>query len=225
MCNLQVNVEVSIDLLPDPRQVMIVVLGNKVQVIDKSHRRLQSWMRDRSGERRGIGLLLELSDAIEQLNPMRAKAEQNLFQRARIVVGLVGPPVLEIGGGKLFGTGNKIIDASKPERLKIDEMTGMLLRGPLAIGLRSDDAVGAIAESLLKARGRSTQACEQIRKKLGRKGELEAAFEPRWRLPHASEMLQATQTTHSMESDQTKQGPRERSPLLMTIRNVSVCLG
>jgi hypothetical protein len=51
------------------------------------------------------------------------------------------------------------------------------------------------------------------------------AFEPRWRLRHASEMLQATQTTHSMESDQTKQGLRERSPLLMTIRNVSVCLG
>src|SRR5262249_25448661 len=164
-CNLPVSAEMSIDLLPDSRQVMVVVLGNEVQVIDEPHRCLQSWMRDRSREGRGIRLLLELGDAIKQLNAVRAEAEENLFQRARVMVRLVSTAVLEIGGGKLFGTGNKIIDPSKPERLKIDEMAGMLLRGPFAIGLRGEHAVRAIAENLIHTRWRSAQTCEQIRKK------------------------------------------------------------
>lgn len=61
-------------------------------------------------------------------------------------------------------------------------MAGVLLWGPAetagAGGLCGDNAVRAIAESLVEAGRGSTKACEQVGEELGGKGKVKFALEP-----------------------------------------------
>jgi len=64
------------------RKMVIVVFGDKIQMVYQSHRGLQTRVDDAASEQRRV----EFGDTGEQLRSCRAEPKQNFSQRARVVV-------------------------------------------------------------------------------------------------------------------------------------------
>src|SRR5262249_11586845 len=81
----------------------------------------------------------------------------------------------------------EVVHARGPERLEVEEMAGVLLRGPLVAGLAGQRGARHPAHDLLEARWSTAQADAESRGLLDREREVELAFDPGRNARHASE--------------------------------------
>src|SRR5947207_2445569 len=58
--------------LPDLGQVVVVVFGDEVEVVDQAHGLVKAWVLDGAGEGESAGGVAELGDAVKQLNAVGA---------------------------------------------------------------------------------------------------------------------------------------------------------
>jgi hypothetical protein len=94
------------------------------------------------------------------------------------VVGFGGPAIGEIRRTERDGAAGEFGEAPEPEGIKIDEVTGVLLRGPFSFSSPQTKFGRRIAEEGLENRGSGTQAEEQFRIPGRIYREIEAAFKP-----------------------------------------------
>ena len=87
-----------VDELPDAGEVVVVVFGDKVKMVDEAHGRLEARVRNRANKDAAV----ELVHAVEKLFPGSAKFSENLFEVPCVVVGFVCLAILQVGGGE-FG--------------------------------------------------------------------------------------------------------------------------
>jgi hypothetical protein len=113
-----------IDQLPDDGEMMVIVFSDKVEMIDQPHGRLETRMRDCSGK----GLRTERRNAIKKLNAVGAEGEEDVFEWVSVMMGLVRPAILKICRGEFRGGVDEVHYTREPERFKINEVAGVLLR-------------------------------------------------------------------------------------------------
>lgn len=99
-----------VDELPNVSEVMVVMLGDEVQVVDQSHGRLHAGMNQRMGKLGRIELIASLDEARASV----AEFFEDLVGRAGIVIGIVSFPVLQIGDGKFHSPVGEVFDARHP---------------------------------------------------------------------------------------------------------------
>src|SRR6267378_4267983 len=185
-----------VDLLPDDRKMVVVVLCREVEMIYQPHRLLQSWVQHRSRERLGR----QRADAIQQVGSGSAKLGEDVVDVARVVVRVVRLAVAQVGGGQRVAAVEEVLHARAPQRLEIEEVTGVLLRGPLVAGLADEHVARDVPHDLLQPRGRPAQADAQIRTILDRKGELELSVEPGRDIAHPFSLVSASESMPTMKS-------------------------
>ena len=96
--------------LPDPGQVVVVMFGNEVEMVDQAHRGFQAWM----GKSAAVGQGIEVFDPAQQRLPRRPEVGENAFYRLVIVVCVLGFAIRQVGGGELFPSGDKILYTGEP---------------------------------------------------------------------------------------------------------------
>jgi len=89
---------------------MIVVFGDKIQMVQQPHRGLQARVRESLGEQRCVQFI----DALQQRRAGGAELNQKSFQRARVVVRVIGLSIRQIRGREFPASGGVIFQARKP---------------------------------------------------------------------------------------------------------------
>ncbi len=117
-------------------------------------------------------------DAIYQCQPRAAKFRENLARFAGVVVGIMRLAIGQVRNGERLPIREKILEARQPERLEIEQVTGVLLRRPFAFGLADQRFAEHAAQHLLQPRGSAEQAHTYVGVLLHRKGEVELAVKP-----------------------------------------------
>jgi hypothetical protein len=106
--------------------MMIVVFRDEVQMIDQSKRLFKPWMRDCPGKQR----CLKLSNPIQQLQSRLAEFGKNLIDATLVMPRFVSFPVAQVGGREFNRGSQVVVDSRHPQRLEVEQMSGMLLGRP-----------------------------------------------------------------------------------------------
>lgn len=131
--------------------MVIVMLRHEVQMIHQPHGLLQTWMQHRTAKDRGF----DAPHPIHQPAPGGPELSQNLVQVPGIVVGLMRLAIAEVRHGEGISTSEKIFDPRHPKRLKIQQMSGVLLRRPLVFRFRNQHIARYAAQKFFQPRGGS----------------------------------------------------------------------
>lgn len=91
-------------------------------------------------------------------------------------------PIRQVCRSELIAAACVVFNSRQPQMLKIEQVTGVFLRGPLVFRSRDENFAGLLPKSLVESCGRAPQTGAEIRQKLDRKRKIECAFEPDWRL-------------------------------------------
>lgn len=154
--------------------MVVVVFGDEKEVVNQSHGLLKPRVQHRASK----GLGWKFADLAEQLHSSFPKPRQNVSNRDSIVIGFVSLAISEIGSGKFRASSQKITDTRDPQRLQIQQMSGLLLGRPFVAGLSNQHLPRNYTQHFLQPCRRSTQANAQIRILLDGKRELEFSFKP-----------------------------------------------
>lgn len=160
--------------LPDVREMVVVVFGGEIQVVDDPDRRSEPRMRQRPGEKGRI----EIASFANEDPARCAELTQDVLQRTFVMSRLVGFPVGEVRRGERRSAGGVVVKPRKPQRLEIRKMAGVLLRRPACAILSRSRGRWAIAEELLEARGAACEPRQEIREERHGRREVESALEP-----------------------------------------------
>jgi len=152
------------------------VFGDKVEVVDEPHRLAQARMQERPRQRIAVDPL----EPVEQPKTRRPQIPEEVPDPAIVVTGLAGLAVGQIRRGKIGRARQEVADPGVPERFEVEQMTGMLLDGPLPRVVPDERLAGQVPQELFDARGRAAEANPQVRIKFDRKRELKATLEPWW---------------------------------------------
>jgi len=150
------------------------MFGDKEGVINEPHRRAESRMESSAGKDRRIGSSQEL----DELATRGPKGCQKLGEMARVVIRLVSPSVRQIGRSKLGLTCEELFRAAAPQGLQVEEMPGVLLRGPLAIVTPRQNIGAQRAHALLEPRGGTSESLKEAREAINWHIEIERTFKP-----------------------------------------------
>src|ERR1700750_1388015 len=93
--------------------------------------------------------------------------------------------ISEIGDSESVTSGDEVLQASEPERLEIEEMSGVLLGQPLVRGLCVQHARGNLVEDLFHPSGSSAETNGEAGILRDGEAELKSAVEPGRDLCHA----------------------------------------
>lgn len=159
---------------------MIVVLRHEIQMIDQPHRLLEPRMQLGIRKHRG----LKLRYTIHQPHARFAKSRQNRTQLASIMIGFLRPAIAEVRDRERISAGEKVFHTREPERLQVEEVSGMLLCRPLISRFANQHVMRDIAQYLFQPRRRAPQPHYKIWILFDRKSELELPFKPRRNLAH-----------------------------------------
>ena len=96
----------------------------------------------------------------------------------------VGLAVTQVGGGQRVAASDEVVDARRPERLDIEEVASVLLRGPFVAGFADQHVGRNAAHDLLQPRGRAAEPDTEVGILIDRERELEWALEPRRDVAH-----------------------------------------
>ena len=100
------------------------------------------------------------------------------------MVGLVSFSIVQVRDGERRAAGNEIVHTSQPKRLKVEQVAGVFLSGPLSWLFPHQDFLRPTVQSLFHPRRCAAQTRCQIRVKLDRERKLEFPFKPDWYLAH-----------------------------------------
>jgi len=117
-----------VDQLPNARKMMVVVLGDEIQMIYQPHRCLQTRMRNGTRKDRRIQFL----HALEQSFSGSAKLAQQLLQPMLVVMRFFGFPIPQVRHGELVTGRHEVVHSRQPQRLKVEQMAGVFLSGPFS---------------------------------------------------------------------------------------------
>ena len=95
---------------------MVVVLGHEVEVIDQPHRLAEP--RVLSGAAKVIRH--ELLDCFQQRIASSLERRYSLLEAPRVVFGVVGPSIVEIGGTQSLHTAQKVGNTTAPQFLEVE---------------------------------------------------------------------------------------------------------
>jgi len=111
--------------------MMIVVLRDKVQMIDQPHGLFEPRMRDRPGKQK----TLMHSNSIDKLQTRFPELGKNLLDAAPVVPRFVSFPIAQVGDREFDGPRQVVVNPRHPQGLEIKQMPGLLLRRPLPLRL------------------------------------------------------------------------------------------
>jgi len=112
-----------------------------------------------------------------------AKCGNQIGWRALVVPRLVGPTVRQVGGVKNRLAAIEIVEPQIQERLEVEEMAGVLLNRPPALGPVRTDVCRHLPQKSLDALGGQGQAIQQRRSLGDRHPEDEVTIEPAFHAP------------------------------------------
>jgi len=167
------------------RQVMIIMLRHKVQVIHEPHRLLQPRMQHRARKK----VLAKRLQAPHQCKSSIPKIPENLLHWPLVVVRLVSLPISQVRHREFRSSNYKILHPRAPQRLQVEQVPRMFLRRPLPRFLSNKNLPRTPTQNLFHPRRRSPQTHHQVRIGLHRKRKLELAFKPRRHFAHKSPLL------------------------------------
>jgi hypothetical protein len=102
---------------------MVVVLGDKIQMVDEPHGLLEAGMQQ--GARKEVRL--KFGGAIHQTEPGSAERGENFDQLLGIVVGFVCLAIGEVRDDECGASSEKVFYTGHPQGLEIEQMAGVLL--------------------------------------------------------------------------------------------------
>ena len=111
---------------PDSGEVVVVVFGYEVEMVDQAHGLFEAGMQERL-RKLGGPKRFEFS---RQGGARRPKFIEQLRHVSRIVIGFVCFAVLQVGRGQVLFAFHEIVDAGTPERFEIEQMADLFLSGP-----------------------------------------------------------------------------------------------
>jgi hypothetical protein len=109
--------------LPNPGQMVIVVFGDEVQMVDQAHGLFESRMRNGSGKQRS----LKLSNSIYESHSLLSELGKNLLGATSVVARFVSFPIRQVSMSKFNGPGYVVVNSCQPQRLEVEQMSGMFL--------------------------------------------------------------------------------------------------
>ncbi len=139
--------------------------------------------------RAGEGVRRQRADAIQQPPSRRAERRENLPDIACVVIRFVGLAVAEVGGGQRVAARDEVVHARRPERLEIEEMAGVLLRGPFVARLADQDVAWNAAYDFVQPRGRAAEPDAEVGGLVEGERELKCALEPGRDIAHRFSLL------------------------------------
>jgi hypothetical protein len=107
--------------------MMIVVFGHEVQMVDQSHWRSKSRMRDRSGEQVGF----KVAESIHEPQSCLSKLHKNILDAALVMPRFMSFSIAQVGGCEFSDGCEVIVDSRHPQGLEVKQVSSMLLRRPL----------------------------------------------------------------------------------------------
>ena len=122
--------------------MMVVVFSDKVQVIDQTHRLLQTRVQQCPREKE----TLRFPDTIHQVRACFAKRCQNPGQFASVVIGLIRFAVVQVRHGQGVAIAKKIFDARHPQWFQIQQMSRVFLRRPFLTRFAHQNVMGNAAQ-------------------------------------------------------------------------------
>ena len=154
--------------------MMIVVFRDEVQMVDQAHGLFEPRMWDLSGEQRS----LKPSNSIDELQAGMAELGQDLLKLALIMPRFVSFSIVQVSDGEPGSIRQVVVNSRHPQRLEVEQMSGMLLRRPFSIRFLHQLLMGISANHLLQLRRRTSQTYAQIRIQLHRKRKFEFPLKP-----------------------------------------------
>ena len=109
--------------LPDSCQVMVVVLGHKIEMVDEPLGLLEAGMQQ--GTRKEGRL--KFCGAVHQTEARSAECGENFGQLPGIVVGFVCFAIGQVRDGECTASSEKVFHTGHPQGLEIEQMAGVLL--------------------------------------------------------------------------------------------------
>src|SRR5207237_260775 len=109
-----------------------------------------------------------------------AKFFENFIARVRVVIRFVRFAILQISCREYRAACQIVIDTRNPQRFKVQQMSSVLLSGPLLLRLLSQKVASAASKNFFQSRRSSSQPRTQIRMQLHQKREVELTFKPDW---------------------------------------------
>jgi len=103
---------------------MIVMLGDKVQMVDQSHRLFQPRMWDLSGEQRS----LKPPNSIDKSQAGIAELGQDLLKATLIMLRFVSFSIAQVCDGEPGSIRKVVVNSRHPKGFEVEQMSGMLLR-------------------------------------------------------------------------------------------------
>jgi len=107
-------------------QMVIVVLRGEVQMVDQPDGLFEPRMRDRSSKQRS----LKPSNSIHESQSRIPELGKNLLDATPVVARFVSCPVAQVGGREFNGPRKIVVNSRHPQRLEVEQVSGMLLRRP-----------------------------------------------------------------------------------------------
>ncbi len=102
---------------------MIVVLRDKVQMIQQPHWLLKARMQHGPGKERGIYRLQSGHRPQSSLS----KVFEDFLERTRVVIRFVRFSIRQISSSECVAACHIVVDTRHPQRLEVQQMSGMLL--------------------------------------------------------------------------------------------------
>lgn len=168
------------DEFPDVGEVMVVVLGDEIEMVDEAHGSLQARVRNGTGEEG----MVYVFDAVQKDCSGCTEVREDLFEGVVVVFGEFGFAIGEVSCSELVAGEQVIADASKPERFEVEQVAGVFLSRPFLLRLGGECFVGMAAKGVFEPSGSAAEAGAEIGEEFQLEGEFECAFEPEARLSH-----------------------------------------
>jgi hypothetical protein len=154
--------------------MMVVVFGYEETEVHDGHRLAQARMQRGAREVGGS----HAREPFHEAKARGAKRSEKVGDRAMVMRGLVRLAILEIGRGQLRSAVVVIVQPRLPQRFEIEEMSGILLDGPLALVLAGENFGRQSANGIGQAFRRAPEPLEKFGSRTRPKTELELAVEP-----------------------------------------------
>src|ERR1700677_883854 len=127
-------------------------------MIDQPERLFESRMRDRSGEE----LSLKTAESIHELHSSVAELGKNILDTALVVSRFVSFSIAQVGRCEFSDARDVVVNPRHPQRLQVEQMSGMFLRRPFFFPLPPPPLMGISSHDLLQPCGRASQTDAEV---------------------------------------------------------------
>ena len=150
------------------------MFGDEDSHVDQAHRLLEPRVNRRIVNATGVPVL----ENVNEVCAVAPKVTEDLRERPLVEVGVPGFSVGDVGGPERFGAGAVVLEPRRVELIEVEQMSGVLLRGPGAVRPPGEDLRAHSLHLLLEPDGGAPQTLEDRGKEFHRKIEVKPALHP-----------------------------------------------